>query len=173
MTHHNSRNNSAAAPTAPISARHKLAMVGSVAVLALVSVAPAALGQTNPSDTRPTPQDTRPPYVATIVQATTPNPDSGATVAPPTAAVAGIQVTVATTVATTAATTVAPTVVSVAGNVVTTAPVSVLGVTIEEQVEDVAFTGSESGRYTSVGLALTAVGATLITVSRRRRRARV
>ncbi len=165
MTHDNSRNK-AAANVPALSRRAKVAMVGSTAVLALVPLAPAAFGQTNPSDTRPTPQDTRPPYVATIVSAPTPNPNPGATVAPATLAVAGIQVTAATTVATTAA----PTIVSVAGNVVTTAPASVLGVAIEEQVEDVAFTGSESGRYTSLGLALTAVGASLITVTRRRRR---
>lgn len=97
----------------------------------------------NPSDTRPTPQNSAPGQTQPIV----------------TAAVAGIQVTTAPP------TTVAATVVSVAPS-----PASVLGITIEEQAEDVAFTGSESGRFTGIGVALTAVGALLIGVTRSRRR---
>ena len=96
----------------------------------------------NPSDTRPTPQNSAPGQQPIV-----------------TAAVAGIQVTTAPP------TTVAATVVSVAPS-----PASVLGITIEEQAEDVAFTGSESGRFTGIGVALTAVGALLIGVTRSRRR---
>ncbi len=153
-----------------LSRRSKLALAGSIVAIAVIGAAPSALGQSNPSDTRPTPQDTRPPYVATIATAPTNNPDPARTpaVVPPTANVAGVQVTTA------APTTAAPT--TVAGpatvkSVAATPTASVLGVTVEEQVEDVAFSGSESGRYSALGLALTAVGASLITVTRRRKRA--
>jgi hypothetical protein len=158
VTSHTSR------PSATSLQRRTRLAVGAVGITAafMVVVTPAAFGQGAP------PQETTPAYNG-IVQAppTLPNPvqpPAPATAAPSTANVAGIQITTTpTTVAITTATTVAP-VVSVAPQA------SVLG-SVEEQAEDVAFTGSESGRFTALGVAFTAVGAALIAVTRRRRRA--
>lgn len=140
--------------SARVFAAQRTAVVAGVVVsAALLLGAPQAFGQ-------------QVPYNTPIVSANPSLPDPGArqpesVQVPPTAAVAGIQVTTA------APTTAAPT---TAVAKIVTVPASVLGVTIEEQVEDVAFTGSESSGYTATGVGLTAVGALLIGVTRRRRK---
>jgi hypothetical protein len=148
-----------------LSSHRRLRVVAGAAGISaavLLMQAPSAFGQGTP----PTPQDTRPPYNSIVgAPATLPDPVPPVTLpatVPATAAVAGVQIT-------TAPTTVAP-VVTVAAVVSVAPQASVLG-SVEEQAEDVAFTGSESGRFTALGVAFTAVGAALIAVTRRRRRA--